>query len=364
MQICLTKKLQSELGVTVENGPEENDFFCWSVNLITVNRRKTVVMVNDSNRFGFVLHGLKAKDFKNFRALVTEGMKKCLRDEKIREDIIEKYIQSAGELVFTKTRGRGYVARLNKACEFAGYFGDVFNPDILYQKRVSDKMNDDLITVVEKKGYEHPHRLLLKDFEKFADGPVISCEAVDLLVKLNLNSNTAWRRIVTPVDITFHQLHEILQVAFGWNSSHLYNFSITDESGQCVVRVVSEHEDMDESFQGCEMLLDDNVSLRDYIGEQWKIDYLYDYGDSWEHEIKKQRAIAGHDKNYPVCIMGEGNTPPEDVGGVYGYEEFLQIIADPKHEEYESTLAWASSQWHRDFDIEFVNRRLRDVLKG
>ncbi|UNC91237.1 plasmid pRiA4b ORF-3 family protein [Candidatus Contubernalis alkaliaceticus] len=363
MQICLTKKLQSELGVAVENGSEDNDFFCWSANLITVNRRKTVVVVNDSNRFGFVLQGLKAKDFKIFRELVTEGIKKCLRDEKIKEETIERYIQSAGDPVFTKTRGRSYVARLNKACEYAGYFGDLFDPDIPYQKRVSDKMNNDYITVREKKEYEHPHILLLNDFEKFAGDPVISCEAVDLMVKLNLNSSTAWRRIVTPVDITFNQLHEILQVAFDWNSSHLYNFRITDESGQCVVEVVSEYEDMDGSFQDCETLLDYDVSLRDYLGEQYKIVYLYDYGDNWEHEIKEQRVIAGHDNNYPVCIMGEGNAPPEDVGGVHGYEEFLKIIADPQHEEHKSTLTWARSQWHRDFDIDIVNRRLRIVLR-
>ncbi|MDW7650374.1 MAG: plasmid pRiA4b ORF-3 family protein [Bacillota bacterium] len=363
MQICLTKKLQSQLGVAVESGSEENDVFCWSANLITVNRRKTVVVVNDSSRFGFVLHGLKAKDFKNFHELVLEGIKTCLREEKIKEEIIEKYIQSAGEPVYTKTRGRSYVARLNKACELAGYFDDVFNPEVLYQKRVSDKMNNDYITVREKKGYEHPHILLLMDFEKFAGGPVISCEAVDLLIKLNLDSNTAWRRIVTPVDITFNQLHEILQVTFDWKSSHLYNFRISDESGQCVLEVVSEYEDMDESFADCELLLDYDVSLRDYIGEQHKIVYLYDYGDSWEHEVKKQRVISGHDKNYPVCIMGEGNTPPEDVGGVHGYEDFLQIMADPEHEEYESTLIWARSQWHRDFDIKTVNRRLRNVLR-
>lgn len=364
MQICLTKKLQNELGVPVESGTEENDLFCWSANLITVNRRKTVVVVNDSSRFGFVLHGLKAKEFKNFGELVREGIKKCLRDEKIKEEIIEEYVQSAGELVFTKTRGRSYVARLNKACEFVGYFGELYDPEMLYQKWVSDKMNGEYITVKEKKDYEHPHVLLLQDFEEFAAGPVINCEAVDLLVKLKLGRNTAWRRIITPVDITFNQLHEILQVAFDWNSSHLYSFSITEESGECVLEVVSEYGDIDESCRDCETRLDYDVSVRDYIQEEYRIDYLYDYGSSWEHEINIQRYIRGHDKNYPVCIMGEGNTPPEDVGGVPGYEKFLQITADPGHEDYESTLAWARSQWHQDFDIEVVNRRLRDVLRG
>jgi hypothetical protein len=62
MQICCTKSLQTELGITPEVILEENDLFCWSAHIITVNRRKAVVAVNDSNRFGFVLYGLKAKE--------------------------------------------------------------------------------------------------------------------------------------------------------------------------------------------------------------------------------------------------------------------------------------------------------------
>lgn len=61
--------------------------------------------------------------------------------------------------------------------------------------------------------------------------------------------------------------------------------------------------------------------------------------------------------------MGEGNAPPEDVGGVSGYREFLKIMADPRHEEYKSTLKWAQSQWYKDFDIDLVNRRLKNVLR-
>ena len=50
---------------------------------------------------------------------------------------------------------------------------------------------------------------------------------------------------------------------------------------------------------------------------------------------------ADDDTNYPRCVAGEGRCPPEDCGGVHGYVEFLQVIADPEHEEHESTLRWA-----------------------
>ena len=54
MQIGCTKKLLDTLDVTVCNQIEENDLFCWSANLLTIKRRKAVVVINDSNRFGFV----------------------------------------------------------------------------------------------------------------------------------------------------------------------------------------------------------------------------------------------------------------------------------------------------------------------
>lgn len=77
----------------------------------------------------------------------------------------------------------------------------------------------------------------------------------------------------------------------------------------------------------------------------------YDYGDNWEHEIVVQSTVTDYDKNYPACLLGEGNAPPEDVGGVSGYEEFLEIMKNPKHTEYENTRHWVQSQWYKEFDI-------------
>lgn len=65
----------------------------------------------------------------------------------------------------------------------------------------------------------------------------------------------------------------------------------------------------------------------------------------------------------PLLIAGEGNTPPEDVGGESGYEEFLEIMANPSHEEYEYTRLWAKSQGYQDFDFEQASRRVKYSLR-
>jgi len=364
MQICCTKRLQDELGIVPENRTEENDQFCWSVHLITANRRKTIVAVNDSNRFGFVLHGLKAKDFRNFNELLIEGIKNCLKDENIKNEIIERYLKTAGDLIYSKTRGPKYVARLNKACERVNIFDDRLDTSAIFQTLASKMMNNDFIKISKESDYEYPHTLLIKDLSQFAGEVIVKCESVDLMIKLNLDRNSAWRRVITPVDITFKQLHIILQVVFGWKSYHLYDFNIFDKAGKCVLNVISELEEVYEPRQDCQMCLASEVNLSKYAMQQYKIDYCYDYGDNWEHEIIIRGTNTDYDKNYPVCIMGEGNAPPEDVGGISGYEEFLEIMADPNHDDYGDMQKWAQSQWYKNFDVEFINRRLKNILRS
>lgn len=363
MQICCTKKLQDEMGIVLQDGGSEDDLFCWSMHFITVKRRKTIVVVNDSSRFGFVLYGMKAKDFKNLNELLLLGIKNCMRDEKIKDEIIERYLESGGEITYSKTRGSKYVSRINKACELIKVCDDILDSSELFQTLATREMNSDFVKVGKGYNYDYPHQLLSKDLKMIFDEAIIRCEAVDLTVKLKLDGQIAWRRIITPVDITFRQLHEILQVAFEWKDYHLYNFNIFDEEGKCALNVISEYEEIYESLQDSQILLDSQVNLSEYIKPKYRIVYCYDYGDNWEHEITIQGVNTEYDKNYPICLMGEGNAPPEDVGGISGYKEFLKVMADANHIENENMQQWAQGQGYKDFDSDSVNRRLKNILR-
>jgi hypothetical protein len=72
-----------------------------------------------------------------------------------------------------------------------------------------------------------------------------------------------------------------------------------------------------------------------------------------------ENVMNNHDKNYPVCLAGEGNTPPEDVGGEPGYEEFLAIMADKTHPDHNHMEIWGIRQGYEEFNIEMINRRLK-----
>jgi hypothetical protein len=99
-------------------------------------------------------------------------------------------------------------------------------------------------------------------------------------------------------------------------------------------------------------------------GEPFRFEYEYDFGDGWLHEVLSEgRMPAEPGKRYPLCLEGERACPPEDVGGVWGYVDFLAAITDPDHEEHEEVRAWIG----RKFDPEAFNpvgatRRMKQGL--
>lgn len=111
--------------------------------------------------------------------------------------------------------------------------------------------------------------------------------------------------------------------------------------------------DMDRRFEM-------DVKLLEYIPAITHLKYVYDFGDNWEHYIEVEKVISDYDTYHPVCLEGEGNTPPEDVGGRPGFTEYLKIIADPNHPDHKLMTDWAKRN-DRDFDLEHVNRMLRSI---
>jgi hypothetical protein len=92
-----------------------------------------------------------------------------------------------------------------------------------------------------------------------------------------------------------------------------------------------------------------------------KFIYLYDMGDSWVHEIVVEKVLKDRaGKFHPVCLEGRRACPPEDCGGIYGYDEMLDALKDPNHPEREHWLEWIGDDFDAEaFDLDAVNRRLK-----
>ncbi|MBW2053618.1 MAG: plasmid pRiA4b ORF-3 family protein [Deltaproteobacteria bacterium] len=175
-------------------------------------------------------------------------------------------------------------------------------------------------------------------------------------VTLNETRPPIWRRIQVPAEYTFWALHVAIQDAMGWFDSHLHDFKITNLlTGHHERFGIPFEDDMDfgeepSTKPGWEHYIADYFSL-----ENSKAIYEYDFGDGWEHIVLLEKIIPRDDeKIYPICLDGKRACPPEDCGGVWGYENLLEIIADPNHEDYDTWIEWLGE----DFDPEFFDAEL------
>ncbi|MGA7965646.1 MAG: plasmid pRiA4b ORF-3 family protein [Gammaproteobacteria bacterium] len=162
-----------------------------------------------------------------------------------------------------------------------------------------------------------------------------------------------WRRLQVPADITLGELHDILQIAMGWEEAHLHQFIV---NGECYGTLDSEFltDLQDES----------RYRLSDLAGKGGRLAYEYDFGDGWMHELKIEKTLAAEPgKHYPLCLAGERACPPEDCGGLPGYERLLAVLADPQHTEHEDMLDWIGDEAFdpEAFDPAAVNAALANL---
>jgi len=165
---------------------------------------------------------------------------------------------------------------------------------------------------------------------------------------------TIWRRLLVPGDIKLSRLHAILQVAMGWENYHLHGFEIAGQR----------FEPPDEEDDGDEDAVDeDGVVLSELVEAGTRFHYEYDFGDGWKHQIVVETVEeVPQALKQAVCLDGERACPPEDCGGVSGYEGLLQAIGDPGHPEHREYLDWVGEQFDAEaFDLAATNAALQRV---
>ena len=137
----------------------------------------------------------------------------------------------------------------------------------------------------------------------------------DIKIRLDGCRPLTWRDLIIPADITFKQLHEIIQTLFGFNQMHLYAFRI----GKYEICI---NEDEYENFLRNDMdeeggLYASKTIINEFFDNYEKISYEYDFGDSWSFTIEIKKSVE-YDKKYPTIKRYKGDyNPIEDIGGVY-----------------------------------------------
>lgn len=167
-----------------------------------------------------------------------------------------------------------------------------------------------------------------------------------------------WRRVMVSANLTFLQLHKVIQAAMGWEDCHLHEFEVGRE------RIgISSKED---SFLGDKPALPESKHrLSDMLANHKKFRYWYDFGDDWWHEITIEKRLDANPDEPPVRLFdGENACPPEDCGGPWGYAELCATLSDPAHPERERMLEWLGDEFDpKAFDLAASAKRVSRCVR-
>jgi len=180
-----------------------------------------------------------------------------------------------------------------------------------------------------------------------------SREVLQVKVALLDIEPTIWRRLLIPGHHTLAELHDAIQVAFGWEGWHGHLFTVRGrEYGSRDPAEVAGARD--ERIPLAKLDLKPGTSIR----------YVHDFGDNWVHEILVEKVLVPEEPIVaPVCLEGKRAGPPDDSGGPLGFKHLLKALRNPKHPEHRNLKEWVGTDWRPEtFRLDEVNAKLRDTF--
>ncbi|GMA45992.1 plasmid pRiA4b ORF-3 family protein [Tetragenococcus muriaticus] len=150
--------------------------------------------------------------------------------------------------------------------------------------------------------------------------------AIQLRVDLTGYKPPIWRRVLVPFDYTLDDLHEVIQNSFEWENEHLYQFMIKGQFYQPDTGFIDDFGEFPPQ---------DTASMT--LGEVFifnkSIDYIYDFGDDWQHKVKLEKVIPYNElssasskltgpEQLPICLTGRQDAPLEDSRGEEAFASF------------------------------------------
>ncbi|MBL8155092.1 MAG: plasmid pRiA4b ORF-3 family protein [Anaerolineae bacterium] len=171
-----------------------------------------------------------------------------------------------------------------------------------------------------------------------------------LKVTLKGSKPPIWRRIQVRGSSTLGHLHDILQVVMGWTDSHMHQFIVHNQY------YGAPDPEWDEDMKS-----EERVTVGQLVSEaKDRFIYEYDFGDDWLHDIVVEKVLEPEPGiSYPRCLTGKRACPPEDIGGIWGYDEFLEAIRDASHPEHETLTEWIGGEFDpEEFNLTEVNEQL------
>ncbi|WP_019415067.1 plasmid pRiA4b ORF-3 family protein [Paenisporosarcina sp. TG20] len=216
------------------------------------------------------------------------------------------------------------------------------------------------------------------------------------IVRIELEDSDAliWRKVIMPAGATFNMMHDIVQQVSNFQSGypsegyHLFEFNLEEdgirvtndeeayeehqhfkknkkEFAERLENMNPEYRQFEEAYQerlSAVVRKPSGIKIDGFLEKHGELVYNYDFGDGWQFRIKLEDIVEDYYFGFPTLLDGAETAPPEDVGGIPGFYEFLRIYRDEKHPEHEETKAWADSQYFMEYDADQINNRLKSRM--
>lgn len=312
MQIGCTKKLQEFLKKDIIQADQDMDpFYTWSASIMIVNRRRTIVVLHDESRCGFVLYGMTSRHIREMDCIIQAGIRDMLTAHGISSTIVDRYLQECGRISYTIPRDRNTVAYLNYFCEQVSFFSEAFIPVRQFQSHLVQSLNEDLVKIDGE--YVDSREKLRETFAEHYPGQSVISRKMAIL-DIKLVGTSCFRRIRIPSHYSLMQLHWVIQTLFSWKDAHLHVFETEDGLSLDIdfpeySFLVSEGD----WEQSAEAPMERYLSVGEVFEKNKTIQYIYDLGEYWLHQIVLATWLEDS-KNSPVnCILMTDVVPPENV---------------------------------------------------
>jgi hypothetical protein len=232
MQIALTKKISDVIGIRPGDTIETNPLFCWTANWTnTFSDRKEdmVVMVNNATRFTVAIYGVRRNQFKDIEAKMLAAIRNTFLSMNINHEVIEEYMQRAGEVSFAANRDPKLTAWVNKhGRDLAFVVGRIVNEsydEIKYEDTFGRIVSEFIVGYSANKNDSYfPAEEMKAALAELTGKPIYKYRAFELLVTLDLDIYKATRRLIVPADLEFSRMHELIQRVFNWNNHSTCGF--------------------------------------------------------------------------------------------------------------------------------------------
>ena len=188
-----------------------------------------------------------------------------------------------------------------------------------------------------------------------------------LKIELPYTEPPVWRTVVVPHDIRLDRLHSVIQQSLDWEDAHLHSF---ERDGVIYETPVPADMDMFAGASTRPVHDERKITLDQVLTKaRQKLDYTYDFGDDWLHKITLEKLLPDESvigkakpKRIALCVDGANAAPPEDCGGLPGFENLKEALADPKHPEHDDMVEWYGDEFDAaEFSLAAINDDLKRI---